>query len=54
MPTANGLLAEETERQAKLKTSLTAKTLHEMGITLRDIGKMLSISCQRVHQLVKA
>ncbi|MDF7664887.1 hypothetical protein [Bifidobacterium sp. ESL0745] len=47
-------LAEETERQAKLKTGLAAKTLHEMGLTLRDIGKMLGISYQRVHQLVKA
>lgn len=47
-------LADQTEREAKAKTSLAAKTLHDMGLTFRDIGQVLGISYQRAHQLAKA
>lgn len=46
--------AEESARKAAAESRLAAKTLHGMGITLRDIGTMLGISYQRAHQLVNA
>ncbi|KFI51711.1 hypothetical protein [Bifidobacterium biavatii] len=47
-------LADESSRKAAAESRLAAKTLHGMGVTLRDIGTMLGISYQRAHQLVNA
>jgi len=38
--------------EAEAKWAAAASTLHERDWTYRDIGKALSISYQRVHQLV--
>ncbi len=40
------------EAEAEAKWAAAASTLHERDWTYRDIGKALSISYQRVHQLV--
>jgi hypothetical protein len=38
--------------EAAAEARLAAKALRDEGIPLRDIGKLLGISHQRVHQLV--
>lgn len=40
------------EAEAEAKWAAAAATLHERDWTYRDIGKALSVSYQRVHQLV--
>lgn len=47
-------LAEESARKAAAESRLAAKTMHGMGVTLRDIGTTLGVSYQRAHQLVNA
>lgn len=46
--------AAELEARAMATQGTAAKKLHEMGVSLRDIGCLLGISHQRAHQLVKA
>lgn len=46
--------AAELEARAMATQSAAAKKLHELGVSLRDIGRLLGISHQRAHQLVKA
>lgn len=46
--------AAELEARAMATQGTAAKKLHEMGVSLRDIGYLLGISHQRAHQLVKA
>lgn len=48
------MVSEESARKAASESRLAAKTLHGMGVTLRDIGIMLGVSYQRAHQLVNA
>ena len=45
--------AAELEARAMATQSAAAKKLHELGVSLRDIGHLLGISHQRAHQLVK-
>ena len=46
--------AAELEARAMETQGTAVKKLHEMGVSLRDIGCLLGISHQRAHQLVKA
>ena len=46
--------ATELEARAMATQGVAAKKLHELGVSLRDIGRLLGISHQRAHQLVKA
>lgn len=46
--------AAELEARAMATQGAAAKKLHELGVSLRDIGRLLGISHQRAHQLVKA
>ncbi len=46
--------AAELEARAMATQGVAAKKLHELGVSLRDIGRLLGISHQRAHQLVKA
>ena len=46
--------AAELEARAMRTQGIAAKKLHDMGVSLRDIGALLGISHQRAHQLVKA
>jgi predicted RNase H-like HicB family nuclease len=46
--------AVELEARAMATQIIAAKKLHELGVSLRDIGKLLGISHQRAHQLIKA
>ncbi len=45
--------AAELEARAMETQGVAAKKLHELGVSLRDIGRLLGISHQRAHQLVK-
>jgi predicted XRE-type DNA-binding protein len=44
--------AAASQRAAAELTRGAARRLHEDGLTLRDIGKLLEVSHQRAHQLV--
>lgn len=44
--------AQHLKTQARAKQRQAAQILHDKGMTLRDIGALLGISYQRVHQLV--
>ncbi len=46
--------AAELGARAMRTQGIAAKKLHDMGVSLRDIGALLGISHQRAHQLVKA
>ncbi len=46
--------AAELEVQARSKQKDAVFVLRKRGLTLRDIGKILGISHQRAHQLIKA
>lgn len=46
--------AAELEARAMETQGIAVKKLHELGVSLRDIGHLLGISHQRAHQLVKA
>ncbi|WP_322150810.1 hypothetical protein [Paratractidigestivibacter sp.] len=46
--------AAELEQLAQGKQKAAAMALRDKGLTLRDIGKLLDISHQRAHQLIKA
>lgn len=46
--------AAELEARAMATQGVAVKKLHELGVSLRDIGRLLGISHQRAHQLVKA
>ena len=46
--------AAELEARAMETQGVAVKKLHELGVSLRDIGRLLGISHQRAHQLVKA
>lgn len=45
-------VARGAEQEARTLWSASAQGLHEMGMTVRDIGTVLGVSCQRAHQLV--
>jgi hypothetical protein len=44
--------AAYTQAEAARLSRHAARRLHDLGLPLRDIGKVLGISYQRVHQLV--
>jgi hypothetical protein len=44
--------AANSQREAAALTRSAARRLHDDGLTLRDIGKLLQVSHQRAHQLV--
>ena len=44
--------ASGAEREARTLWSASARSLHESGMTVRDIGTVLGVSYQRAHQLV--
>lgn len=46
--------AAELEARAMATQGVAVKKLHELRVSLRDIGRLLGISHQRAHQLVKA
>lgn len=51
---AQGLRVESarTQSEAAAEVRAAARELHESGIPLRDIGRVLDVSYQRAHQLV--
>jgi len=42
----------ESQAAAAAEVRIAARQLHEQGIGLRDVGKVLGVSHQRAHQLV--
>ena len=54
LPQTSAQEAAELEARAMETQGTAVKKLHEMGVSLRDIGCLLGISHQRAHQLVKA
>lgn len=42
----------ESQAAAAAEVRIAARQLHEQGINLRDVGKVLGVSHQRAHQLV--
>ena len=42
----------EAQAAAAAKIRSAARRLHEQGVALRDVGKVLGVSHQRAHQLV--
>ena len=50
------LRAASAEAQAAAAAEIrsAARQLHEQGVALRDIGKVLGVSHQRAHQLVSS
>lgn len=44
--------AARSQHEAAALTRSAARRLHDDGLTLREIGKLLDVSHQRVHQLV--
>jgi DNA-directed RNA polymerase specialized sigma24 family protein len=46
--------ARMAKAEAAQESRKAVRKLHESGISLRDIGKMLGISFQRVHQLLNS
>ena len=44
--------AASSQREAAALTRRAARRMHDDGLTLRDIGKLLDVSHQRAHQLV--
>lgn len=53
---AETLRADEARARADAAYEIrqAAKTLHETGVPLRDVGTVLGVSHQRAHQLVKS
>ncbi len=53
---SDALRADEARARAEAAQEVrqAAKTLHETGIPLRDVGTVLGVSHQRAHQLVKS
>lgn len=45
--------ADEAQSKAGQEARAAARELKESGLPLRDIGEVLGVSYQRVHQLVK-
>ena len=45
--------AAELDARALSMQAVAVNKLHELGVSLRDIGKLLGISHQRAHQLIK-
>ena len=44
--------AASSQREAAALTRRAARRMHDDGLTIRDIGKLLDVSHQRAHQLV--
>lgn len=44
--------AARSQREAAVLARSAARRLHDAGLPLRDIGKLLKVSHQRAHQLV--
>lgn len=45
---------EELKRDVASRTSRLAKDLVKVGVPLRDVGELLGVSYQRIHQIVAA
>lgn len=43
----------EAQAAAAAEVRSAARRLHEQGVALRDVGKVLGVSHQRAHQLVR-
>jgi hypothetical protein len=48
---AQRVRVEDEERQLAEETARIARLLRKMGMNLRDIGTMLGVSYQRIHQI---
>ena len=44
--------AAKAQAEAAAEVRSAARQLHEQGVALRDVGKVLGVSHQRAHQLV--
>ncbi len=45
--------AERAAQDAAASTGKAALRLHELGMSMRDVGEIMGISHQRVHQLLR-
>ncbi|MHB8263855.1 MAG: hypothetical protein ACYDGY_08950 [Acidimicrobiales bacterium] len=45
-------VSAEAQAAAAVEVRIAARQLHERGVGLRDVGKVLGVSHQRAHQLV--
>jgi len=46
--------AEQAATAAQQAAQTAARTLHDQGMPLRDVGRIMGVSHQRVHQLLHA